>query len=421
MNLIRNEDKDIELSNSSILSSEIFSIDEDAMQMSSDKTSPRQGVVSDLAINRKRQFQLGETEIVAPFLNGDKTFTDYSQLKGNIENYIGMTMVPTGIIGPVKVNGSSANGQFYVPLATTEGALVASYQRGTKACFEAGGVTSICVKEGLQRSPGFKFTNLSDLMMFVEWLLPKVDIFKEITGNTSRYAKLQSMKTNIEGNHLILIFEFQTGDAAGQNMVTICSDQICRYIIQNTPIQPKSWYIDANYSGDKKATTLSFTNVRGKKIISEITLSRQIISSILKTTPEAMAEFWLTSTMGIIQSGAIGAQGHYANGLSALFLATGQDVACVAESATGISRMELSNNGDLYVSVTIPNLVVGTVGGGTALPTQKECLEMIGCFGKDKSTKFAEICGAVLIGGEISLAAAMSANHFTSAHKNLGR
>jgi hydroxymethylglutaryl-CoA reductase (NADPH) len=275
--------------------------------------------------------------------------------------------------------------------------------------------------EGVQRSPLFKFNNISELGLFIVWVLKEIEMFKAITEKTSRFAKLFDMKSNIEGNHLILTFEFLTGDAAGQNMVTICTDAICQYIVENAPIKPKFWFVEGNYSGDKKATALSFSNVRGKKVTAEIVLSEKIVNEVLKSTPKAIAEYWRSSTIGVIQSGAIGAQGHYANGLAALFIATGQDAACVSEAAIGITRMELNDDGSLYASVTLPNLIVGTVGGGTSLPTQKECLELMDCYGEGKSRKYAEICGALVLAGELSIAAALSAGHFASAHKKHGR
>lgn len=356
-----------------------------------------------------------------PYLTGNKNFEELDSLNGNIENFIGMSHLPTGVVGPLRVIGSSAHGDFYVPLATSEGALVASYHRGARACFMAGGITSICLVEGVQRSPVFKFEHIADLGLFVAWLLPQEDKFKEIVGQASRFAKLMDTKIHIEGNHLIVVLEYHTGDAAGQNMVTICTDAICQYIVEHCPIKPILWFIEGNYSGDKKATALSFTNVRGKKITAEIILSEQIVQNVLKTTPEMMAEYWRTSTIGTIQSGAIGAQGHYANGLAALFLATGQDVACVSEAAIGITRMELNKDGSLYASVTLPNLIVGTIGGGTHLPTQRECLEMMDCYGAGQARKFAEICGGLVLAGELSIAAALSAGHFTQAHQKFGR
>lgn len=374
-----------------------------------------EGIASRLGFIRE------ERGLSMEFLSGKKALSDFSVMEGNIENYIGMSQVPTGIMGPVKVLGTHAEGDFYVPLATSEGALVASYHRGAKACYLAGGATSICLVEGVQRSPLFKFKHIGDLGLFLSWVLNHYEDYKRITSEKSRFAQLLDIKSNIEGNHLILIFEFHTGDASGQNMVTICTDAICHFIVENAPVKPEMWFIEGNYSGDKKATALSFTNVRGKKVSTEVKLSEKIVNEVLKTTPKAMHEYWRSSTIGVIQSGAVGAQGHYANGLTALFIATGQDAACVAEAATGITRMELCDDGSLYASVTLPNLIVGTVGGGTSLPTQRECLELMDCYGEGKARKFAEICGAVVLAGELSIAAALSAGHFASAHQNLGR
>jgi hydroxymethylglutaryl-CoA reductase (NADPH) len=349
------------------------------------------------------------------------TNIDLSLLNGNIENFIGMSQVPTGIIGPLKVHGTAANGAYYVPLATSEGALVASYHRGARACLLAGGVTSICLKEGVQRSPVFKFENLNDLSLFVSWFLTEKDSFQDIVKKTSRFAKLTDTKIQIEGNHLTISFEYFTADAAGQNMVTICTDAICRFIVDLCPVKPTHWFIEGNSSGDKKATAYSFNNVRGKKVTAEIELSASIVSEVLKTSSELMDRYWRSSTMGIIQSAAIGAHGHYANGLAALFLATGQDVACVAEAATGITRMEVNKDGSLYASVTLPNLILGTVGGGTNLPTQRECLEIMDCYGEGNSIKYAEIAAALVLSGELSIAAALSAGQFTQAHQKFGR
>jgi hydroxymethylglutaryl-CoA reductase (NADPH) len=356
-----------------------------------------------------------------PFLSGTSPFNDPAQLEGNIENFIGMTMVPTGIIGPIKVLGTSAHGDFFVPLSTTEGALVASFHRGVKACYEAGGATSVCIEEGVCRSPLFKFNNLHEAGLFVLWINDQKEIFEKIIAENSRFAKLKDIKANIEGNHVIISFIFYTGDAAGQNMSTICTEEICKFIIANAPVKPLVWYIESNYSGDKKATASSFQQVRGKKVTAEICLPKKIINEILKTTSGAMEEYWRSSTIAVIQSGSIGAQGHFANGLAALFLATGQDVACVAEAAVGITRMELQKDGSLYASITLPNLMVGTIGGGTSLPTQKECLEIMDCYGQGKAIKFAEICGAVVLAGELSIAAAIAAGHFSAAHKKFGR
>jgi len=355
------------------------------------------------------------------YISGEKVMDDFDSLKGNIENFIGMAQVPIGLAGPMYINGKDASGDYMIPLATTEGALVASYNRGMKACRLSGGITSVCMVEGVQRSPLFKFNTIGEVGLFIKWMHEHIVEFKKIVSETSRFAQLNEINSNIQGNSVILIFEFSTGDAAGQNMVTICTDRICNFILKNFEIQPQEWYIESNYSGDKKATALSFSNVRGKKVTAEIVLPRNIVAKVLKTTPEKIEKYWIASTLAVTQSGAIGAQGHVANGLTALFLACGQDVACISESSVGITRMEVIENGDLYVSVTLPSLIVGTIGGGTNLPTQRECLELLDCYGEGKARAFAEICCALALAGELSIASAMSADHFTKAHEKLGR
>ncbi|XOV68856.1 MAG: hydroxymethylglutaryl-CoA reductase [Fluviicola sp.] len=354
-------------------------------------------------------------------INSFTSDVDDEKLKGNIENFIGMAQIPIGLAGPLYINGKDARGDFYIPLATTEGALVASYNRGMKACRLSGGITSVCLVEGVQRSPFFKFRNIGEVGIFIKWIHDNIENIKRVVSETSRFARLNEVNSNIEGNSVIVTFEFYTGDAAGQNMVTICTDRICRYIFQHFDIRPLEWYIESNYSGDKKATALSFSNVRGKKVAAEITLPRKIVSEVLKTTPEQIEKYWVSSTLAVTQSGSIGAQGHVANGLTALFIACGQDVACISESSVGVTRMQVTDTGDLYVSLTLPSLIVGTVGGGTNLPTQRECLEMIDCHGVGKARKFAEVCCAVALAGELSIAAAMSVDHFTTAHEKLGR
>ncbi|MCR9173716.1 MAG: hydroxymethylglutaryl-CoA reductase [bacterium] len=376
---------------------------------------------SDAEATKERQTFLQEKDKSTAAINGFTTDIDGDKLKGNIENFIGMAQIPIGLAGPLYINGKDARGDFYIPLATTEGALVASYNRGMKACRLSGGITSVCLVEGVQRSPFFKFRNIGEVGLFIKWIHDNTENIKKVVSETSRFARLNEVNSNIEGNSVIVTFEFYTGDAAGQNMVTICTDRICRYIFKNFDIRPVEWYIESNYSGDKKATALSFSNVRGKKVAAEITIPRNIVADVLKTTPEQIEKYWISSTLAVTQSGSIGAQGHVANGLTALFIACGQDVACISESSVGVTRMQVTEDGDLYVALTLPSLIVGTVGGGTNLPTQKECLEMIDCHGVGKARKFAEVCCAVALAGELSIAAAMSVDHFTTAHEKLGR
>jgi hydroxymethylglutaryl-CoA reductase (NADPH) len=228
------------------------------------------------------------------------------------------------------------------------------------------------------------------------------------------------MQLTVEGNHAHVIFEFMTGDASGQNMVTIATDAICRYIETHTPVHPQHWFVEANMSGDKKATTHSFMSVRGKKVSAEIVVPASMIEQRLHTTPGRMVDYFRMSVLGGVMSGSIGVQGHYSNGLAALFIACGQDAACVSEAAVGITRFELREKA-LYASVTLPNLIVGTVGGGTGLPSQKASLDVLGLAGAGHAAAFAEVAAALSLAGELSIIGALAAGHFTDAHRRLGR
>ena len=339
----------------------------------------------------------------------------------NIENFIGAARVPIGLIGPLRVNGLYANGDYYVPLATTEAALIASHSRGSRLLSEAGGCTTLLVNEGVSRAPGFAFDSIVDAALFVAWVTTQMDTFRRVAGETTRYGQLVDLQITLEGNHVYLGFEFTTGDASGQNMVTIATDAICRYITTASPTPARYHFVEANLSGDKKATTHSFMSVRGRKVTAEVRLSAALITERLHTTAPRLMDYWRMSALGGVMSGSIGVQGHYANSLAALFIATGQDAACVAEAAVGVTRFEPMEGGGLYASVTLPNMIVGTVGGGTKLPTQHACLEIMGLAGVGHARAFAEVAAAVALAGELSITGALAAGHFTDAHQRLSR
>ncbi|MEW8066946.1 MAG: hydroxymethylglutaryl-CoA reductase [Candidatus Thiodiazotropha endolucinida] len=339
----------------------------------------------------------------------------------NIENFIGTVKVPVGIAGPLRVNGLFAQGDYYVPLATTEAALVASYNRGAQMITRAGGCTTLVLSEAVMRAPGFAFNNLQEAGAFVAWVVPQLEPFKAEAAKTTRHGELIDMQVTVEGNHVYLRFDFHTGDAAGQNMVTIATQAICDYILANASVTPKYFFLEANMSGDKKASAQSFLSVRGKKVTAEVTMPKVLVKGLLHTTPERMVDYWRMSAMGGVLSGTIGVQGHYANGLAALYIACGQDAACVSESAVGVTRFELTDEGDLYASVTLPNLIVGTVGGGTGLPSQKAGLDLLGLAGTDNSRAFAEVAAGVTLAGELSIIGALCAGHFARAHQQLAR
>lgn len=356
-----------------------------------------------------------------PELEGRSSLPLAEDLEGNIENYIGMARVPVGLAGPLLVRGEYTSDEVMVPLATTEGALVASYSRGMKAITESGGAVARVLDTGVQRAPYFKLPDLPAAGRFVAWVLAHLDDFANITGKTSRYAKFKKVKPILEGNSVTLVFEFYTGDAAGQNMVTICTGQICRFILKECGETMSEFYIESNASGDKKANHQSFQHVRGRKVSIEVTLPRSIVKAVLKSSPENMERFGRAAAYGSLKTGTLGVQAHCANGLAALFIACGQDAACVAEAAVGIVRMEVDASGDLYVAGTFPNLIVGSVGGGTRLGTQRECLEIMDCFGAGKANRLAEITAGVCLAGELSILAALAEGHFVQAHASLGR
>ena len=369
----------------------------------------------------KRWHLLNTTPEVQEAIADPLTLEQMQVYRRNIENFIGTVKVPIGIAGPLQVNGLYAQGRYYLPLATTEAALVASYSRGAQLLTAMGGCTAMLLNEGIGRAPGFAFRNLQEAGQFMMWAIAQQATFKDIAEATTGHGQMVDMRLTVEGNHVYLDFQYTTGDAAGQNMVTIATEAVCDYIREQSPIQPEYSFVEANLSGDKKASAQSFLSVRGKKVTAEARLPADLVKKYLHTTPTAMENYWRMSAIGGPLTGTIGVQGHYANGLAALYLACGQDVACVAESAVGVTRFEVTEDNDLYASVTLPNLTVGTVGGGTGLPSQRACLELMGLAGSGKARAFAEVCAGLLLAGELSIIGALASGEFTRAHQRLAR
>jgi hydroxymethylglutaryl-CoA reductase (NADPH) len=339
----------------------------------------------------------------------------------SIEHFVGTAKVPVGIAGPLRVNGLFASGDYYVPLATTEAALVASYSRGSAIATAAGGVSAMLLNEGVSRAPALAFGGIEEMGLFLQWLLTHQDGIRSAAEATTHHGRLVNLQINVEGNHVYLILTFATGDAAGQNMATIATDAAMAWIVERSPVRPTATYVEANFSGDKKASAQSFQTVRGRKVTAEVILPAELVKRALHTTPEQMVDYSRMATMGAVLSGTLGAQGHYANGLAALFIACGQDAACIAEAAVGTTRCEIATDGALRVSVTLPNLIVGTVGGGTGLPSQRACLEVLGLAGPGHGRAFAEVAAALCLAGEISIIGAIAAGEFTRAHVRLAR
>jgi hydroxymethylglutaryl-CoA reductase (NADPH) len=381
---------------------------------------PKASAITPKALERRWRYIDGSPESSETLLDA-QTSQQMERYQCNIENFIGTVKVPLGVAGPLRINGKFASGDYFVPLATTEATLVASYHRGALLISEVGGCTAMLVEEGIGRTPGFIFRDLVEVEAFVNWTATQLDFFRDVAKSTTRYGSLSDMRATVEGNHVYLSLQFLTGDAVGQNMVTIATEAICAYIAENTPVMPRESFVEANLSGDKKASAQTLASVRGKKVVAEVTLPADLVTKRLHTSPERMAECWQMGALGGVMSGTIGAQGHYANGLAALYVACGQDIACVAESAIGVTRMDVTDGGALYAAVTLPGLMLGTVGGGTGLPSQRACLDIMGLAGPNKAKALAEVCAGLVLAGELSITGAISAGHFARAHLRLAR
>ena len=344
-----------------------------------------------------------------------------ARLAGSIEGFVGFARVPLGVAGPVRINGVAASGEFYIPLATSEGTLVASFQHTFNAINRCGGARSLVSCEQVGRAPCFEFANLTEAAAFAQWLPTLLPSLRETVMATSRYCRLIHVQASVVGNTVYTLFDFSTGDAAGQNMVTLAAQAICRQLLAQTPVAPRSWLLESMLSGDKRATAMPFRGARGRNASAEVLLPAKQIERYWRTDAPSMARAWQQAVNGSAQCGTIGLQGNVANALAALFIACGQDAACVVEASTALTRVEATASGDVYASVTLPNLIVGTVGGGTYLPTAMECLALLGCAGAGKASKLAEICAVVALAGELAIVGAMAGGTFAQAHAAGGK
>ncbi len=340
--------------------------------------------------------------------------------QGNIENFIGVAQVPLGIAGPLKIDGEHAKGEFLIPLATSEGTLVASYNRGIKVVNLSGGVKCTVVDDVMQRAPVFVFDDAREARDFVRWVDEHFEQIKEEAEATSSVARLVYIDKYLSNKFAYLRFNFRTGDAAGQNMVGRATFAACSWIQENYP-KIRHFYLESNFATDKKASQVNMMRTRGKRVTAEAIVKRDVLVQYMRVEPEALFYHYNVANVGSILSGANNNGLHSPNAITAMFIATGQDVANVAESSAGLLYTELTPKGDLYISLTIPSLIVATYGGGTGLPTQRECLELLGCYGKGKVKKLAEIVAGVALAGEISLASAISSWEWVSSHEKYGR
>jgi hydroxymethylglutaryl-CoA reductase (NADPH) len=343
-------------------------------------------------------------------------------VRGNCENFTGVAQVPMGFAGPLKINGEHAKGEFYIPLATTEGTLVASYNRGMQAINLSGGVKTTILEDAMQRAPVFIFENALASRDFAKWLDMNFLEIASVAESTSSIAKLLNIEHYLASKMAFLRFNFSTGDAAGQNMVTKATMNACNWILQTYAEHPiQHFYLESNFATDKKSSHINMLKTRGKRVVAECVFKKEVLIGFLRASPENLAYHGHIANIGSFFSGANNNGLHAANAIAAMFIATGQDVANLAESSAGILHSELTPEKDLYLSITLPSLIVATYGGGTSLPTQKECLEVMDCYGTGKVHKLAEIIAGVVLAGEISLASAISSSDWVESHEKMGR
>jgi hydroxymethylglutaryl-CoA reductase (NADPH) len=340
---------------------------------------------------------------------------------GNIENFVGVAQVPLGVAGPLLVHGEHAQGDFYVPMATAEGTLLASYNRGMKLVREAGGVKTTIMDDRMQRAPAFLFESAREAREFGAWLDEHFDDVKEAAEQTTRSGKLKDIEQYTASRILFCRFNYTTGDAAGQNLTGKATAAGCAWIMSNYPGKIERFLLESNFATDKKSSQVNMLRTRGKRVVAEATIAGELFEKVMRSSSDRLFQARQVSNLGGFMSGVNNNGAHSANGITAVFIATGQDVANVAESSAAFVFAELRPNGDYYYSVTIPSLIVATYGGGTGLPTQRECLEMLGCYGKGGVKKFAEIVAATVLCGELSLGSAIVAEEWVEAHDLLGR
>jgi hydroxymethylglutaryl-CoA reductase (NADPH) len=345
---------------------------------------------------------------------------DPSVLPGNIENFTGVAQVPIGVAGPLRVNGEHARGDFYVPLATAEGSLVASYNRGMRVLSACGGVKTTVVEDSMQRAPVFIFDDALEARRFGEWVEQHEDEIRVAAEATTRSGKMTYIGQYQVGPLLYLRVNYTTGDAAGQNMTAKATHAACEWMKANYP-GGAEYRLTGAIDTDKKHSHINMLLTRGKRVVAEAVIKNDVLQRQLGVDTQSVYDYRQVHTLGTLLAGSASNSAHGANGITAIFIATGQDAANIAESQSALVYGRLLENGDYYWSITLTSLIVGTYGGGTALPTQRECLELLGCYGKGKAHKLAEIVAGTVLAGDISLTSAVLAETWVNSHERFGR
>lgn len=335
------------------------------------------------------------------------------------ENIIGSAQIPMGVAGPLLILNNKKSKSIFIPLATTEGALVASVSRGCKALSQSGGVIVNAELRGQTRGPVFYTESVENGLILKKWIEKNFTLLSKTANTTSNHIEFIGTRVKIIGANTFVKFIFNTSDAMGMNMVTIAVEKMAELIEEKKGY--KCIAVAGNFDIDKKPSFMNIIDGRGFEVWAECIIPKKILKETLKTTASSLYETWLAKCMvGSYASGALGYNAHFANIIAALFIATGQDPAHVVEGSTGIVICE-ERGDNLYISINMPSLLVGTVGGGTILPTQKSALSIMGIDKKVSSIEFAKLIGGVVLAGELSLLSALASGALGKSHKELGR
>jgi hydroxymethylglutaryl-CoA reductase (NADPH) len=335
--------------------------------------------------------------------------------------------VPMKQVGPLRVSGTVVSGEFKVPLATYETPLWPSVNRGARVSMQcAEGIKCTVVDERMTRSVLFEAPDAAAALLALNEIKADFSQLVDCVAQTSRFARLIGLHSQIAGNLLFLRFEFSTGDAAGHNMCTQAAEALMEYILARQPAL-KYESLSGNYCSDKKATAVNGILGRGKYVVAELTIPRKICRRYLKTTPGKLAQLNLRKNLigTMLAGGSRSANAHFANMLLAFYLATGQDAANIVEGSQGLTMTE-ERDGDLYFSVTLPNLIVGTVGNGKGLDFVQENMKLMGLDTarepSENSRRLACLCAATVLCGELSLLAALTnPSELMQSHRKLER
>ena len=382
---------------------------------------PGRGLVTSASTNMRLDFLKTnniKTNVIA------EANLDLSDIKNNIESYIGSTEIPLGIVGPLLFNDSGIQELTYCSAGTLEGALVASMNRGAKVISKSGGFSAEVKWQKMTRSPMFIFELEEEAACFKTYIEGAFQDIKKVAEAYSNHAELIDVTTIQLNNVVHLKFTYCTGDASGQNMTTTCTWHAILHIAEQFKsiknITPVDFVIEGNGASDKKVSQYNINSGRGIHVTAECTIPETIIERVLRTTSDKLLSCFYPSRKLAEQDGMIGYNINVANSIAAIFVATGQDLASIHESSTGILHLEKRGEG-LYIKLTLPNLVIGSVGGGTSLPKQQEALELMKCYGSGKVNRFAKLMAGFALGLEISTYAAIVSGEFAKAHEKLGR